>query len=285
MSAGKLLVVDHPAAAQTTAGILHSSGYTVLTAECADQALHAFRVEPHIDFVAAAFTLPSGESGAALIGKVRLCYRSTAVMLIAPPGEESPDPTIPLLVTPFSPSHLVSRVDDLLAGNRRERAALHSTVERNRILREEVYVAELSLRETVQWSRRQHAERFCSSLRTPDVTAPTILVVDDDSVLRYAICRFLSQQGFQVLAAADGDEALKISRDHGPHIDLLLTDLHMPRMTGRELIDIVALERPQTRSLLMTGDNRRLPTPALRKPFELDDLLVEIVALLVKSPR
>jgi CheY-like chemotaxis protein len=278
-----LLVVDGHPAAQSTSSILNTYGYTALTARCTSHALDVLRTEPRIELVAAALTLPGDESGASLISQIQLCYRSTAVMLVAQPGEKVPDPAVPVLRTPFSPSGLIQRVETLLAESRRARAALISALDRHRTVREEVYAKGLSLRETVAWSRRQRAERFCHALRVTGVTPPLVLVVDDDFVLRYAICRFLTQRGFRILGAANGAEALTLSRAHDEHIDLLLTDLRMPGMTGRELIEALSLERPLTRALLMTGDDIRLPRPTLRKPFEMEDLLIEVVTSLVKS--
>ncbi|HEY4084503.1 MAG TPA: hypothetical protein VGM43_01135 [Bryobacteraceae bacterium] len=78
-------------------------------------------------------------------------------------------------------------------------------------------------------------------------------------------------------------EALTLSRAHQNHMDLLLTDFRMSNMTGRELIEAVMLERPRTRALMMSGDDLRLPRPFLRKPFEMEDLLIEIATVLVRS--
>ena len=283
MSSEKLLIVDAPVAAQSTSSILKTHGYSVLTAESTDHALDVLRSEPQIELVATALSLPGGECGAALIGTVRLTWRSTAVMLIARPEERNPDPALPVLLTPFSTTGLLESVGTLLVENRRARTALTSTLERHYAVRGEVYARVQSLRDTVQWSRRQRAERFCSAFRIPGVAPPLILVVDDDFVLRYAICRFLTLQGFQVLAAASAEEALTLGRAHQDHIDLLLTDFRMPGMTGRELIEAMMLERPQTRALMMSGDDLRLPRPFLRKPFEMEDLLIEIATVLVRS--
>lgn len=283
MSSAKLLIVDAHAAAQSTSSILHTCGYSVFTAQCGDHALNVLRREPQIELMAAALSLPGGECGATLIGKVRPTWRSTAVMLIARPEEQNPDPALPVLLTPFSAAGLLDRVRTLLAENRYARATLRSTLQRHYAVRGEVYAKGHSLRDTVQWSRRQRAERFCIAFRRPGATRPLVLVVDDDLVLRYAICRFLIHQGFQVLSAGSAEEALTLSRAHREHIDLLLTDFRMPGLTGAELIEAMMLERPQTRALMMTGDDLRLPRPFLRKPFEMEDLLIEIATVLVRS--
>jgi len=60
------------------------------------------------------------------------------------------------------------------------------------------------------------------------------LVVDDSMLVRHCVCRFLEQRGFTVQAASDGREALQ--KLAGMRVDLLVTDLEMPRMGGLELI-------------------------------------------------
>ncbi|HXM68014.1 MAG TPA: response regulator [Candidatus Acidoferrum sp.] len=61
------------------------------------------------------------------------------------------------------------------------------------------------------------------------------LVVDDSMLIRYTVCRFLEERGFQVESATNGLEALQILERLHP--DLIVTDMHMPKMSGKELID------------------------------------------------
>jgi len=61
------------------------------------------------------------------------------------------------------------------------------------------------------------------------------LVVDDSMLIRYTVCRFLEERGFQVESATNGLEALQILERLRP--DLIVTDMHMPKMSGKELID------------------------------------------------
>ena len=283
MSSGTVLVVDDEAAAKSASDILGADGYRVLTVTGSREALHVLETGPHIELVAAGLTLPGGESGAALIGKIRLHYRSTAVMLMAPAAHQSLDPAVPILLRPFTPFVLLHRVAQLLEENRHVAAALASTVERHHAARREMREVQVSLAANVKRSRQQRAERFCAALRAPGIKPPVVLVADDNFVLRYAICRFLTQQGFHVLAAASGEEALSISHAHPGSIDLLLTDFRMGTMTGLELIDAIIPEFPHTRTLIMSGDDLQLPRPALRKPFEMEDLLVEVATALMPS--
>ena len=61
------------------------------------------------------------------------------------------------------------------------------------------------------------------------------LVVDDSMLIRYTVCRFLEERGFQVESATNGLEALQILERLHPN--LIVTDMHMPKMSGKELID------------------------------------------------
>src|SRR6202051_5240168 len=61
------------------------------------------------------------------------------------------------------------------------------------------------------------------------------LVVDDSMLIRYTVCRFLEERGFQVESATNGLEALQILERLRP--DLIVTDMHMPKMSGKEFID------------------------------------------------
>jgi CheY-like chemotaxis protein len=161
--------------------------------------------------------------------------------------------------------------------------SLTTAFEWNRAAKSELEVVRRSLRENIRISRQRRSEWYCSRLRAKEVSIPTILVAEDEPALLYAICRFLSQCGLHVLDAGDGAAALRASRDYAGAIDLLLTDIAMPYMDGLELATAVSAERPGTDILLMTAGDLAFPRPALRKPFELDDLLAEIVGLLIRK--
>jgi CheY-like chemotaxis protein len=63
----------------------------------------------------------------------------------------------------------------------------------------------------------------------------TVLVVDDQDILRLLMCKTLENGGFRVLAASNGADALRLFRGADPPVDLLVTDYRMPGMTGLEL--------------------------------------------------
>jgi CheY-like chemotaxis protein len=76
----------------------------------------------------------------------------------------------------------------------------------------------------------------------PDVA----LVVDDSMLIRYTVCRFLEERGFQVESATNGLEALQILERL--RADLIVTDMNMPKMSGKELIDALK-NNPETASI------------------------------------
>jgi len=81
----------------------------------------------------------------------------------------------------------------------------------------------------------------------------TILVVEDAEALRALTKEFLTSCGYSTLEAANGDEAIRIARSYSGVIDLLLTDVVMPRMGGKYLAEQIAQIRPHTRLLYMSG--------------------------------
>jgi len=94
--------------------------------------------------------------------------------------------------------------------------------------------------------------------RAPVTTASspggeTVLLVDDDGEVRTLACRVLRLQNYVVLEAATPDEALAICEEHKGPIDLLLTDVVMPVMNGRELAERVRPLRPEAKIMYMSG--------------------------------
>jgi DNA-binding response OmpR family regulator len=102
----------------------------------------------------------------------------------------------------------------------------------------------------------------------------TVLLVDDEEELRTMCCRGLEADGFRVIEAADGVIALGIIQERTEPVDLVITDLKMPRLSGLELAELLSVFQPELPVLAITGDpgmaDRRLPT--LLKPFSIDEL-------------
>jgi CheY-like chemotaxis protein len=80
-----------------------------------------------------------------------------------------------------------------------------------------------------------------------------ILLAEDDVGLQFFVWRLLRDDGFSVLAAGDGIAALEVSRNHPGAIDLLLSDVEMPRMGGLELARSIKAERPGIKVIMMSG--------------------------------
>jgi CheY-like chemotaxis protein len=108
----------------------------------------------------------------------------------------------------------------------------------------------------------------------------TILVVEDEGVVRGLLMRILSRQGYRVLGAASGAEAVAAATDEGP-IDLLLTDLDVSDMSGQELADRLLAGSAGLPVLYLAGYADQLavppprPSPAvglLAKPFTAETL-------------
>jgi DNA-binding response OmpR family regulator len=112
---------------------------------------------------------------------------------------------------------------------------------------------------------------------------PRVLVVDDDARARAAVARLLAEEGYDATEAADGEEATGLLASWQP--DLVLTDLHMPRLDGRGLLRRVHSLLPGTPVILVSGRGEaeavRLPdgdgaSAYFPKPLELDALLARI---------
>jgi DNA-binding NtrC family response regulator len=117
----------------------------------------------------------------------------------------------------------------------------------------------------------------------------TILLVEDEEMLRNLSRIVLHKNGYTVLEAAHGAEALAICQSHEGPIDLMLTDVVMPILSGGELADCVALLRPETKVLYVSGytDDAVVRNgvfadsmPFLHKPFTPDTLVAKVREIL-----
>ena len=120
----------------------------------------------------------------------------------------------------------------------------------------------------------------------------TVLLVEDEEKLREVIRRLLESEGFHVLEAPNGANALQILNDAaGQRVELVLTDLRMPVMDGRQLAAALARVRPDLPIVFMSGFTAqlmdlRLVSPhltVLAKPFKNSDLLATIKRELERS--
>jgi PAS domain S-box-containing protein len=121
----------------------------------------------------------------------------------------------------------------------------------------------------------------------------TILVVEDEANLRYLARQFLEKQGYKVVEAADGAVAMQIAVAHEGVIHLLLTDVIMPGMNGRELAQRISEIRPNIKILYMSGYTENVVghngtldagVRLLQKPFNLRDLKSKVREVLDATP-
>ncbi len=93
-------------------------------------------------------------------------------------------------------------------------------------------------------------------------TTATILLAEDDDLVRKSLKILIESNGFTLLEACDGQEALRLFRTHPGSIDLLITDLSMPRMNGKELAERVKSFNPDLPVIFISGKGS---SPALKK--------------------
>jgi CheY-like chemotaxis protein len=120
----------------------------------------------------------------------------------------------------------------------------------------------------------------------------TIVLAEDEDALRVVLGRVLAGAGYQVVSGRNGAEALEAARARGGKVDLLLTDIVMPRMNGAELADALAREQPAVKILFMTGHTddgsvldrvARGAAEVVQKPFTNEALLGLVRRLLGPS--
>jgi two-component system, cell cycle sensor histidine kinase and response regulator CckA len=116
--------------------------------------------------------------------------------------------------------------------------------------------------------------------RTPAM-ARTILVVEDDDAVRLPAAEFLKMEGFKVLQARTGNEALSVVQQSRSALDILIADLFMPQMSGHEVAAKLLEQYPDLKIIYMSGDPGRTgiagaakasQNATLRKPFRLNAL-------------
>jgi two-component system, cell cycle sensor histidine kinase and response regulator CckA len=117
-------------------------------------------------------------------------------------------------------------------------------------------------------------------------TSKTILVVEDDDSVRVPAAEFLKMEGFKVLQAKTGQEAINVALQKHSQLDLLVTDIVMPTMSGRQVAKELVEMNPDLKVLYMSGDAGEAAhtdgsqDDVLQKPFRLDKLNEKIRNLL-----
>ena len=120
----------------------------------------------------------------------------------------------------------------------------------------------------------------------PDAASTTVLVVEDEDVVRGLVRTVLTGAGFEVLVARDGEEAFELAAKH--HVDVLLTDLMMPRHGGQEVAERLRATHPELKVVFMSGyaesgmlEDGHMPagTAFLEKPFTFSALTESVEGL------
>jgi two-component system cell cycle sensor histidine kinase/response regulator CckA len=127
---------------------------------------------------------------------------------------------------------------------------------------------------------------------SPESKGATILLAEDDASVRELVRMMLSKKGYIVLCASDGEQAIDVASQHAGTIDLLLTDVVLPGLNGREVAERMHATRPDVRVLYMSGytDDAILRRGVLtqrssliQKPFSAADLTNRVSQLLAQS--
>lgn len=123
------------------------------------------------------------------------------------------------------------------------------------------------------------------------IPKPVILVVDDNTVIARLMADILGIGGYEVLLAAEGEEAIRICEERREPVDLLISDVIMPGMSGPQLCQRMAGARLTRRCLLISGytrdawsdnDSAERKIPLLVKPFTMPQLLDTVRDLLAE---
>ena len=242
-----LVVDDDTGFRENLAGILNQFGYHALEAANGREALDAIERLPNgIDLMIVDLALPE-VSGPEIIGAV--ARRKTAIKIIATSGV-------------FDGAYLemmktVGADETILKTVVRPEKWLETI---NRLLGEEGEAA------------GRPSQRV-------------VLLVDDEASVRSYVRRVLQRGGYQVLEAADGVDALDLVRKLGGAVDLLVTDVRMPRSTGTELAKVVKTEFPNLPVVFISGEHLKdqLHDPERRAVFVQKPFLPEVFLEAVKG--
>jgi CheY-like chemotaxis protein len=120
----------------------------------------------------------------------------------------------------------------------------------------------------------------------PDRTGTeTVLLVEDEEIVRELVCSMLEMQGYEVLSAENGKDALSLLKTYEGPLDLLLTDVVMPDMNGKELYERISRAYPDLGTIYMSGYSENViayhgvlkpGVNFIQKPFSVNDLAARI---------
>ena len=142
----------------------------------------------------------------------------------------------------------------------------------------------------------EHAEGLTVAVKEPEGklrsgAGETVLVVEDEAVVLKLTARMLAGQGYSVLTAGTSTEAIHLAHEHAGKIDLLLSDVIMPEMNGRDLAKLLVSFQPDLKCLFMSGYTSTVIASQgileegvhfIQKPFSVKDLAAKVREVLVK---
>lgn len=178
----------------------------------------------------------------------------------------------------------LEELDEIQTASRRASILARQLLASSRLEPFDASVAEAALKKKSTPARGKAAAVVQA---TPRV-AETILLVEDEASVRSLAKRILTQKGYRVLEASDGAIALRLAAGHVGEIDLVLTDVAMPNLGGRGLVEELKELSPGMRVLFMSGypkdeifpDKAANSVSYLQKPFTGESLLSEVRAAL-----
>ena len=135
-------------------------------------------------------------------------------------------------------------------------------------------------------------ERKEESVKEVPQGSETIVVVEDEEIVRKLAARLLRKQGYQVLEAPDGGRAFMLCEAYGDRIDLILSDVVMPGMSGRQLVERLQKIHPEAKALYMSGYTNNVIVhhgvlekgiDFIQKPFTLESLARKVREVIDKK--
>jgi CheY-like chemotaxis protein len=150
------------------------------------------------------------------------------------------------------------------------------------------------LDEAREWLDAERTDIEAFTRQQEPLIDETILVVEDDDDVRAMISEVLRVEGWRVLTAKDGQDAINAASEHAAPIDAVVVDVQMPRMNGLSLLELLRGWYPSMRFLFISGHQpppklmMRLVDPNTRflaKPFGAEELVRSVLALLDQTPR
>jgi signal transduction histidine kinase/DNA-binding response OmpR family regulator len=249
-----LVVEDDEDVRYAVCDMLTDFGYTILKAENAEQALVILNSGVAIDLLFTDVVMPGPISTREMARRARELHPNLAVLYTSGYTQNAIvhngklDDDVFLLSKPYRRDELARKVRSLLDPRRGPTAAAEPPA----------------------------GDQSSKAARSK------VLVVEDEPLIRMATIDFVEEIGLQAIEAADGEQALSILQSD-PDIDLLLTDLGLPGMTGHQLMEEALRLKPDLKIIVMSGRSAeqaagQAPAQYLSKPFTLAQLRVALKA-------